>query len=88
MHISQKAKDVAQKCANAYSAKRYRSWPAVAQQILNLGYTEDQTQTIMESKLVRWIADGSKNTYGRVSSRDVATELKSMSRETVIQEWC
>lgn len=48
---------VAQKCLNAYSVDRYRSWKGVAAALAKRGYTEQQIEIIMRSKLMRWAAD-------------------------------
>lgn len=55
MHISKTAHAVA-KCGG-YSEGNYRSWPAVAQTLLNRGYTPLEAEAIMRSKWTRWASD-------------------------------
>lgn len=82
--IRKAAKELANKCADAYSADRYASWPAVAEWLLRKGYTEAEAEAIMRSKWTRWAADASSNRYGRNTAADLAAwmanEEKRMGR--------
>lgn len=55
---------LADRCADAYSAGRYASWPAVAAALLRRGLTEIQAEAVMRSKWTRWAADHSDRPYG------------------------
>ena len=57
MRITDTARQVAAACNDAYSADAYRSWPAVAQRLLDRGYTARQAEAIMRSKWTRWARD-------------------------------
>ena len=54
---------VAFRCQNAYSAMAYRSWPSVATALLRAGFSEQETETIMRSKITRWARDWSPKDY-------------------------
>lgn len=69
--MSPQAKALAARTEDAYSFRRYASWPAVADALLNEGYSTAQTEEIMRSKITRWAADNSKASYGRATSLDV-----------------
>lgn len=43
--------------AGAYSDNRYKSWPRVAQLLLDRGLTPKQAAAVMRSKWTRWAAD-------------------------------
>lgn len=55
MYISDAARAVAN--CGGYSEGNYRSWPAVAQMLLNRGYSPVEAEAIMRSKWTRWAAD-------------------------------
>lgn len=71
MRISQRARVVAEKTLDAYSADRYESWASVAALLLSRGMTEREAEAIMRSKWVRWAAERAKNP-DRARSTDVA----------------
>ena len=50
MKITQQAKDLASKTSDAYSSDRFKNWGAVIQALLNLGYSEIETEAIVRSK--------------------------------------
>jgi hypothetical protein len=77
------------KTQDAYSVLAYRNWVAVCAFLLKRGYTEDEAETILRSKWMRWAGDFSKkNKYGHLTSADVARFLDSgtgVSQEEVRQ---
>lgn len=64
--VAARAKALAGRCADAYSADRYGSWAAVAKALLLRGYTEREAEAIMRSKWTRWAGDASPARYGKV----------------------
>ena len=60
---------IADRCADAYSATRYRSWAACADTVLALGFDEYETEALLRSKITRWAADNAPHPYGRVPAR-------------------
>lgn len=57
MRISDKAKALAEQTSDAYSADRFANWASVIQLLLNLGYSEIETEAIVRSKWTRWACD-------------------------------
>lgn len=55
--IRERAAAIAERCADAYSASRYRSWREVARVLLRMGFTDAETEAVMRSKITRWAAD-------------------------------
>lgn len=78
MKITQQAKDLASKTSDAYSSDRFRNWVAVVQTLLNLGYSELETEAILRSKWTRWACDHdtSRNRYGYHTSSAMLRFLK------------
>lgn len=70
------AHEIATRCADAYSADRYRSWPEVARTLLAMGFTEAETEAVMRSKITRWAADAAGADYGKASARCVAEYIR------------
>lgn len=62
---------IAEACADAYSANRYRNWAAVARLLAARGYTARETEAIMRSKWMRWAADHAGAPYGRTPARAI-----------------
>lgn len=50
---------LASRIEDAYSSNRYVSWAAIAQFLVNRGYSFEETEAIMRSKWTRWAADQS-----------------------------
>lgn len=76
---SKLAREIAKRCEDAYSADAYRSWSAVAQFLLNLGYSERETEAIMRSKHTRWARDrASSYPYGKYPAHILGAELKDI----------
>jgi hypothetical protein len=71
MGAMQRAKALAERCADAYSVNRYASWRAVAAELIALGFNDTDAETIMRSKWTRWAADHSSAPSGRVPARAV-----------------
>lgn len=74
------AKAVAARCAEAYSFDRYRSWVAVAKELLAAGCSEKEAEAIMRSKWTRYAADwacdrGQRD--GKVSAESVLKWMAS-----------
>lgn len=57
MSTSEQAARVVDQTSAAYSADRYADWAAVAEMLLNRGYTEQEAAAILLSKWTRWAAD-------------------------------
>lgn len=79
MKITQQAKDLASKTSDAYSSDRFKNWGAVVQALLNLGYSELQTEAILRSKWARWACDHDTNRgvrYGYHTSIAMVNFLK------------
>jgi hypothetical protein len=66
MRITKQAQALAARTENAYSANRYNSWAAVAQVLLDDGYSECEAEAILRSKWTRWAASASSASYGNV----------------------
>ena len=78
MKITKQAKDLASKTSDAYSADRFKNWDAIAQTLLNLGYSELESEAILRSKWTRWACDmdTSRNRYGYHTSSAMLRFLK------------
>lgn len=63
MYISKRAKDIAEKCKNAFSALAYRSWAAVAQALINRGHTDREIEAILRHKYTRWARDAAEKNH-------------------------
>jgi hypothetical protein len=59
---------------DAYSARRYASWPTVVEALLRRGYTPIAAETILRSKLARWAVDA-RSRRGRASASDLLRYL-------------
>lgn len=73
------AQRVADRCADAYSWDRYRSWSACAAECLALGFSEDETEAILRSKYMRWACDRfatPQHRYGRYPARFIGQYLR------------
>ena len=57
------AQAIANRCADAYSASAYRSWESVARALLKDGWTAQEAECIMRSKITRWARDDSEKDY-------------------------
>ena len=57
------AKDIAERCKDAYSAKAYGSWSAVAGVLLKRGLTPLEAEAVMRSKWTRWARDAAEKDY-------------------------
>lgn len=75
MTLTQKAEYIANQCADAYSADRYRSWKSVAMALLKLRWKPIEVEAFMRSKHTRWAGDSSDNDYGKCSGNDVLRYL-------------
>ena len=84
MSVTQQAALLAERCSNAYSADRYRSWPAVAYVLLRHGLNERQAEAVMRSKWTRWAADGSSRPYGKVPAKVVLDYVNQQGMNQVI----
>lgn len=91
----QRATRIAEQCADAYSADRYRSWTNVALVLVNRGYSDRQVEAIMRSKWTRWagdaIEDHSKGIrYGNLPARAITEFIDDMKTrrgvEAVVRE--
>ena len=49
MRVTEKAKQIADRCRDAYSADRFKNWGAVAQCLLDMDYTEQEVEAIMRA---------------------------------------
>ena len=78
MEITYQAEQVAAK--GGYSEDRYDSWPAVAQTLLNMGYSMVEAEAIMLSKWTRWAADDSDKPYGKVTAQDLVHWMDTVCR--------
>ena len=85
MKISDKAKALAEQTSDAYSADRFASWESVIQSLLNLGYTELETEAIVRSKWTRWACDHDtgRNRYGRHTSSAMIRFMKDTPQSEV-----
>lgn len=81
--ISEEALAIA--ATGGYSEDNYRSWPAVAQSLLDEGYTAREAEAIMRSKWTRWAADYSGKPYGQNTAQDllrfIADEIRDVKAE-------
>lgn len=85
MKITQQAKDLASKTSDAYSSDRFKNWGAVVQTLLNLGYSELETEAILRSKWTRWACDmdTSRNNYGHHTSSAMIRFLEGTPQSEV-----
>jgi hypothetical protein len=85
MKITQQAKDLAEKTSDAYSSDRFKSWEGVIQSLLNLGYSEIETEAIVRSKWARWACDmdTSRNNYGHHTSSAMVRFLKGTPQSEI-----
>ena len=67
----ERAHAIAAKCADAYSATRYRNWHEVARVLLRMGFNDAEVEAVMRSKITRWAADFSGRDSGQVPARVV-----------------
>lgn len=67
-----RAETLSAKTRDAYSYERYAHWTAVALMLLRRGYSDEQAEVILRSKITRWASDMSEARYGRVTAKDVA----------------
>lgn len=75
MRISDQALRVA--ATGGYSEDRYVSWPAVAQALLDRGFSMVEAEAIMRSKWTRWAGDMSDAAYGQCTHEDVLRFIDS-----------
>lgn len=54
---------IANRTKDAYSTLAYRSWRAVAEAVLKMGFTPEETEAILRSKVTRWARDASDPDY-------------------------
>ena len=73
--------ELARKTCDAYSVFRYRSWPNVARLLLKQGFTDDQAETIMRSKWMRWAADQYNGRYGDVPAKALLPYLERIRQD-------
>ena len=74
--IKERARILAERAKDAYSADRYHSWASVAEALLRRGYTEEQAEAIMRSKWTRWAGDvWDGGQYGKLPARAVLAFL-------------
>jgi len=85
MKISDKAKALAEKTSDAYSSDRFANWASVIQSLLNLGYSEIETEAIVRSKWTRWACDHDtgRNRYGRHTSSAMMRFMKDTPQSEV-----
>jgi hypothetical protein len=85
MKITQQARDLAEKTSDAYSSDRFASWESVIQALLNLGYSEIETEAIVRSKWTRWACDHDtgRNRYGRHTSSAMMRFMKDTPQSEV-----
>lgn len=55
--VTERAKALAEKTADAYMADGYRHWSAVCALLLRRGYSEIEAEAILRSKWMRWAGD-------------------------------
>lgn len=78
--------DLAEKTSDAYSACRYNSWKACVKALRKEGYDDMQIEAILRSKLARWAADSSKNSYGKASSVDLVNYVRENETKESIDQ--
>ena len=71
------AASVAERCKDAHSATRYASWTAVAARLLRMGFTEEEAETVMRSKITRWAADADGKPHGRATAKAVEEYIRN-----------
>jgi hypothetical protein len=75
-NITRAAKKVAAATTGSVSEYRYASWYGVALAVLKLGYSTEQAEDILFSKLPRWAADNITDTHvGKPTGRQFARWL-------------
>ena len=78
MKITQQAKALAEKTSDAYSSDRFASWAGVIQSLLNLGYSEIETEAIVRSKWTRWACDHDTSYGGRYGRHTSSAMIRFM----------
>ena len=73
--------ELAERTSDAYSYDRYGAagWHGSARALLRAGWSPDDAETILRSKLTRWAADFGGRRYGRASSADLMRFLASQT---------
>jgi tagatose-1,6-bisphosphate aldolase non-catalytic subunit AgaZ/GatZ len=89
--VKNEAKLIAELTADAYSAKAYRSWAAVAEKLLRRGYRTTEVIEIMNSKYTRWARDYAGDVrkdarWGRYSANDVVRYFRHVSKNSMKRE--
>ena len=74
---------VAEDTQNAYSFDRYADWVVVCKKLMSLGLTDNQTEAVVRSKWMRWAADGSSSSYGRVPAKAIVELVKKQGMDEV-----
>lgn len=68
---------IAHRTKDAYSTLAYRSWMAVAEAVLRMGFTPEETEAILRSKITRWARDNAKDyRYGTYPASVVVDYIK------------
>lgn len=65
--LHEQAGRLALKTSDAYSSYKYRDWSSLALFLLKRGYTFEQAEEILRSKITRWAADRSTHAYATVT---------------------
>lgn len=81
--IRQRAKNIAEKCSDAYYVSAYRSWPAVAKVLLQRGYNDQEVEGIMRSKYARWAYDYHGCKFGFTPAKAILDYIDSLNPNMV-----
>jgi hypothetical protein len=79
------ADELANRCEDAYSVDRYKSWSKVAEALLDYGLTERQVEAVMRSKWTRWAADAHGGAYGTIPAKAIISYIKSSETQDSIE---
>jgi len=83
MKITPQAKALAEQTSDAYSSDRFKNWEAVIQSLLNLGYSEIETEAIVRSKWTRWACDHDSKRYGQHTSNAMIRFMKGTTQAEI-----
>lgn len=73
----QLAEEIANRTNQVYSFERYADWTDCAHAILDLGFSETETEAILLSKWMRWAGDMTLFNWGEVPTDAIVNALKN-----------
>ena len=79
-------KELAEKTSGSYSFDRYVNWESCVKSLRNAGYSDQEIEAILLSKITRWAGDSSNKSYGKVTAKDLLNYLTQCeTKESIVQ---